>query len=104
MIAQHILALCAVLSVTWGIYLLGTIRHYVSLHRTPDRRRAEAVRALRDVMLALNVWLFVFSFVFRTACVLVGIGEEVAAQIVFFALAGTNLVGSLWAGVSLRYD
>jgi hypothetical protein len=102
--APQILAISLFLSVTWGIYLAGTLSLYWKIHAQRPRRRQDVVVALRRFIVALCAWLFVFSFVFRTFCVVIGIGDEIAVQIVFFTLLGTNVVGSLFAIVSLWYD
>lgn len=92
------------LSVTWGIYLVGTVREYVKIRSTIIRRRQDLVVALRRVVVAICVWLFVFSFCFRIICTYFGVNDEISAQLVFFSLLGSNVVGSLFAVVSLRYD
>jgi hypothetical protein len=103
-IAPQILAIAGFLSITWGVYLGGTIVSYRGLLKHPNRRRQDVVVALRRFVVAFCIWLFCFSFVFRTALVLMGAGDEFVGQIVFFALLGTNVVGSLFACVSLWFD
>lgn len=103
-IAWHIFAISSFLSVTWGVYLIGMICEYRNIKRGTDRRRGNIVVALRKVVVAFCLWTFVFSFVFRTAMVIAGFGEDVAGQIVFFTLVGTNVVGSMFAVISMRYD
>ena len=104
MIAAQILFIAGFLSITWGVYLIGTIALYIKVRQNPRRTPQEIIVSMRRVIVALCAWLFVFSFVFRTACVLIGVGDDVAGQLVFFTLVGTNVVGSLFAVVSLRYD
>ena len=112
-IAPHILALAVFLSLTWGVYLLYTINDYLAAKgrigtntaqgQLPagNRRRGDVVAAFRRMVVALCVWSLPFSIVFRTASVLFGMGEEQVAQITFFALAGPNVVGSIFAAVSV---
>jgi len=116
-IAPHIFLLAAFLSVTWGIYLVYTIREYrrvlheVTTQRPvpPDfssapRRKGEILAALRKMIVAWCQWLFVFSFVFRTGMVLLGLDDQVVGLVIFFTLAGSNVLGSLYVVISLRYD
>jgi hypothetical protein len=116
-IAPHIFALAVFLSVTWGIYLVYTVLDYRRVLREvttqrpvpPDfssapRRRGEILAALRRMIVAWCQWLFVFSFVFRTAMVLLGLDNQTVGLVIFFALAGSNVLGSLYVVISLRYD
>ena len=115
-IAPHIFVLAVFLSVTWGIYLGYTIREYrrvlhdATTHRpnnnfsTAPRRRGEILAALRKMIVALCAWLFVFSFVFRTAMVLLGLDDQIVGVVIFFALAGSNVAGSLYVVISLFLD
>ena len=100
----QILIITTFLSITWGIYLAGSIREYMRMRATAVRRRTDMIVALRRVIVALCLWLFVFSFCFRIICVIVGVDDDVAAQIVFFSLLGSNVAGSIFAVVSLWYD
>jgi hypothetical protein len=104
MIAPHILAISAFLSVMWGIYLAFTVTDYVKVKSYRDRRKGETVAAFRRMLVAFCVFSLPFSFVFRTACVILGIGDDVAGQVAFFALVGPNVVCSIFAVTSLRYD
>jgi len=104
MIAPQILVVASVLSLTWGIFLVASVRDYRTLLRRQTRRRSEVIVAFRRVLVTFCLWLICFSYVFRTGVVLAGMGEEAAAQITFFALLGSNVVGSIYAIISLRYD
>lgn len=116
-IAPHILILASFLSVMWGIYLGYTIREYRKvLHELttkrpepPDfssapRRRGEILAALRKMVVAGCMFLFVFSFVFRTAMVLLGLDDQTVGVVIFFALAGSNVLGSIYVVASLFLD
>ena len=101
----QILIISGFLSVVWGIYLIGTIRDYRETRRLmPRRRHLDVVSALRRVVVALCLWLFVFSFVFRIGSVYFGLADSISAQIVFFALLGSNVVGSLFAAATIWLD
>lgn len=107
MIAPQILAISAFLSLTWGGYLAFTVVDYLATrHRqhTATRRRGDVVAAFRRMVVAFCLWMICFAYVFRTVIVLAGFGDAAAGQISFFALLGTNVVGSIFALVSLRYD
>lgn len=104
MIAWHVFALCAFLSVMWGIYLAFTIVDYRTTLATAARRRSDIVSAFRRMVVAFCLFFLPFAFVVRTFCVLVGVGDEAAAQVTFFAFVGPNVLGSIYAVVSLRYD
>lgn len=101
-IAPQIFTLTAFLSVTWGIYLGHTIGAYRRALRT--RGRGLIVREFRRMVVAFCLWLICFSFVFRTALVLVGLGDEWVGQLLFFTLAGSSVLGSVFAVVSLWFD
>ncbi len=102
--APQILFIATVLTVLWGVYLLGTIRLYVQAKNKHDRRMQDLVIALRRVVVAFCAWLFPFSFVFRTLCVILGVEDVVIGQIIFYSLLGANVTGSIYAIVSLWYD
>lgn len=103
-VAVGLFIISSFLSITWGIYLFGTVIAYVRTRNYRDRRKQDMVVALRRFIVAFCIWLVCFSFVFRTVVVLLGMGDELAGQIVFYALLGTNVVGSIFAAISLRYD
>lgn len=103
-IQVQILAVSLFLSLTWGVYLLGTIREYTIVRNEKFRRREDIVVALRRFVVALCVWLFVSSYAFRVGSVFFGVQDEVATLIVFFALLGSNVVGSIFAVISLWLD
>jgi hypothetical protein len=105
MIAPQILLISAFLSITWGIYLFATAKGYIALRNaSPIRRRGDTVQAMRRFLVALCLWTICFSYVFRTGCVLIGLGEATAGQIAFFAILGINIPASIFAVVSLRFD
>jgi uncharacterized membrane protein len=104
MITPQIFALTAFLTVTWGINMVIAASEYRIARATPDRRRADVVRALRRCVASICLFMLPFSFMIRTALVLAGFGNDVIGMVVFFALAGTNVVGSLFVMISLRYD
>ena len=103
-IAPHIFLMSAFLSLVWGVYLVATALDYRAIARSKTRTRADVVRAMRRLVLAFCIWSVAFAYVFRTTMVLIGFSEDVIGQVVFFALLGTNVVGSLFAIISLRYD
>lgn len=100
----QVLAISAFLSVTWGLYLIGTLISYARIRTESRRRRADRVIALRRFTVAFCIWLFCFSFAFRQITLLLGIDEELVVSLVFFSLVGTNVVGSIFALISLKYD
>lgn len=101
-ITFQILALALFLSLTWGAYLVYTIRDWHTIRAKRNQR--EIIRAFRRMVVAMCLWLLPFSLLFRTTMVQLGLGADVVGQIVFFSLVGTNVLGSLFAVVSLRYD
>jgi hypothetical protein len=100
----QILLISGFLSMTWGLYLVGTVLEYLRIRNSLFRRRVDVVVAIRRFVVALCVWLFVFSFAFRIICVVFGVADETAAEIVFFTLLGSNVVGSIFAIASLWLD
>lgn len=97
----QILAITGFLSVTWGIYAVYTIKDYL---RFRGQGRGTTVTYLRRVIVAFCLWLFVFSFFFRIVSVYFGVSDDVAGQVTFFSLLGSNVLGSLFAVVSLLFD
>lgn len=102
--APQILALAAFLSITWGAALVGSVYNYKQTMSNPRRSRKDIVVAVRTFVGILCAWLFVFSFVFRTAAVLMGLGDDVVGQAVFYALVGSNVTGSIFVAVSFWFD
>lgn len=101
----QVLAISSFLSITWGIYLIGTFVSYAHTRTNEaERRRTSRVVALRRFTVAFCIWLFCFSFAFRQVTLLLGIDDEVVTSVVFFSLVGTNVAGSIFACISLRYD
>lgn len=103
-IQKQILMISLFLSTTWGIYLFGTIREYLIIRESPMRRRQDVVVALRRFVIALCIWLFVFSYAFRVVSIGLGVEESTVSVITFFALLGSNVVGSIFSIVSLWLD
>ena len=104
MIAPQVFILTAFLTLTWGTYFAAALLDYVRYRASKDRRRGEGVRALRRVVIAFCVLMLPLSFFFRTGLVLAGLENGIAGQLVFFSLAGTNVLGSIFCIASLRYD
>lgn len=104
MITPQTLVLTIFLTVAWGAYFFAAVRDYRVRSVAKDRRRGEAVRALRRVVVSFCLLMLPLSVAFRSTLVLAGFGNDVAGGVVFFSLAGTNVVGSLFCLFSLRYD
>jgi hypothetical protein len=96
--------IAAALVVTWGFYFGYTVIDYVKTSRGPNRRKGDLVASFRKMVVALCVWMLPLGVLTRTALVLAGFGDETAAQVLFFALVGTNIPGSIFVVVSLRFD
>ena len=92
------------LSCTWGSYFAWTIHDYAKTKGKSDRHQGDVVAALRRAVVAGDLWMMVFSYAFRTLSVQMGVGNEEVAQIIFFALVGTNIVGSLFAILSIAFQ
>lgn len=104
MIATQVLMLTLGLTVGWGVYFFACVAEYLDIRERHDRRQAEVLRGFRRVVVSFCLWLLPLSFFFRTGLVLLGVGDGVAGQVVFFALASTNVVGCLFCLASLRHD
>lgn len=102
MIAVHILLLSIFLTLTWGLYLIHSINGYLHVKQSApsNRRKTDLPAALRRLIVAICVWTLPASFVIRTGSVLLGVGGDTTNQILFFALTGVNVVGSLFCAVS----
>lgn len=101
-IAIQTLLLASFLSLTWGIYLAGSVR---DLSRTrgrthPRPTRQDVILAYRRTVVALCLFMLPFSLLIRAAFVVAGLGQETAGQVVFFALVGTNVPGSIFAALT----
>jgi hypothetical protein len=103
-VTLEVFLLATFLSVTWGIYLISVIQEWLRVHDNRTSKRGDLISAFRRLLVALAVWLLPFAFFVRTGLVLTGNGDLILGQIAFFALTGANVVGSLFAVISLRYD
>ena len=101
-IAAQTFVLVLYLTVMWGIYFAHTIREYRRPEATTPRRLR--VANFRRAVVGLCVFALPASFLLRTLLVLMGAGNEVIGQILFFALAGPNVIGSTFVVISLRFD
>lgn len=99
-IAPQIFVLALYITIMWAIYFSWTIRDYVA----PLTIVRPRVAAFRRLLVALCVFAFPASVLLRTGLVLLGVGEDTIGQLSFFVLAGTNVVGSTYAVVSLIFD
>lgn len=102
-ITPHILALAIFLSLCWGVYLVDCAR---DLNRARGTRNTSAntlaaVVSFRRLIVAICVFMLPFSLVFRTTLVLLGSGDAFAGHIVFFALAGVNVPGAVFAALTV---
>lgn len=104
----QVFVLTAFLTTMWGIYLVAAAREYREVRQGPRvivlSRQQEIVRAFRRVVVDLCVFALPAAFLLRTGMVLLGLGNDVVGGVVFFALVGPNVVGSIFAVASLRYD
>jgi TRAP-type C4-dicarboxylate transport system permease large subunit len=107
-IAGQVLALASFLAVMWGIYFVASVREYATTRTGPERqtrtRRQEVVRAFRKVVVSLCLFLLPLSVCARATSVVLGFDESTTAAVLYFALAAPNVIGSVYAVVSLRYD
>ncbi len=101
-ISPQIFILAAILTLLWGTYFLYTLGEWRRINRA--KVRADVLAAFRRVVVAWCAFILPCSVLVRTALVLAGVGDAVIGQILFFSLAGSNLVGGLFAVISLRYD
>jgi hypothetical protein len=104
-VTPQVLLLTAFLTWAWGIYFAYTVEQWLDPTPEPTRvRRAELIVRFRRMIVALCALLLPASFYIRTFIVLLGLGDAFAGQIVFFALAGANIVGAIFVLVSLKFD
>ena len=96
-----------ILSVMWGAALAYTVHEYRLALRgraVGERRSGDVVAAFRRVLALWCLWLICASYVFGTLMIILGLDETVVGRVLFFALLGSNVVGSLFFLVSLRFD
>jgi hypothetical protein len=104
-IAFQVFLITLFLTIAWGFVFFGAVIDYRHARRAAtERRRQEIVRAFRWVVVTLCLWSLPASFFFRTGLIMAGFGGDAAGQIIFFALVSTNVIGSLFCIVSLRFD
>lgn len=104
MILTQTFLLALFLSVAWGVYLVFTIRDLLSIQhlaKTTKRDRIEIIATFRRMIVAVCVFMLPFSLLIRTAIVGLGFGDQVAGQVVFFALAGSNIPGAVFAALTV---
>ena len=99
----QIFVLALFLTVTWGIYMLYTIVEYRRIVRA-GTTRGRIIRDFRRMVVAVCLWLLVSSLVFRTTMVLIGLDDVVVGRVLFYALVGSNVIGSLFVVASLFFD
>ena len=95
--------LATTLALLWGIYFFFTVREWFQV-RQRVRARGDMISAFRRMLVAWCVFILPFSVTVRTALVIMGFGDAIIGQIIFFTLAGSNLIGAIFAVVSLRLD
>ena len=104
----QVFLLTAFLTVMWGVYFASALIEYRAIRKGPTfvvlTRQQEIVRGFRRVIVSLCVFMLPAAFVLRTGLVLLGFGNDVVGVVVFFALVGPNIIGSIFAVASLRYD
>lgn len=104
MITPHILVLSLLLGIAFGWHFMDTVNdwRYVRTHGT--RRKRDLGDAFRSMIAALCLLSFCAAYVLRTATVLLGFGDSVAAQVGFFTIIGVNVTGGLFMVVSRKFD
>lgn len=102
MIAPHILLLSLFLSFAWGWHTIDTITEYREYRTRPNRIESRVAQYLRDVVCAVCLESICIAYVLRTAIVLLGFGDQIAGQLLFFVLLGVNIPGALYAIISRR--
>lgn len=101
-IAIQTLIIAGFLSLTWGIYLVGAVLELgrVRGHDHPRPTRQEVIVAYRRTIVALCLFMLPFSLLFRAVLVVLGLGSDIAGQIVFYALITTNVPGSIFTALT----
>lgn len=104
-VAPQVLLLTGFVTYTWSLYFAFTVADWLDPTPEPTRtRRQELIVRFRRMIVALCALLLPASFYVRTALVLLGVGDAAAGQVVFFALASSNVVGSVFVLASLKLD
>lgn len=103
-VTPQIFVLVLYLTVMWGFYFLVAVREWIRGPQPTRTEPQEKVRAFRRVIVSFCLFMLPGSFLLRTGLVILGVGEAQVGVILFFTLAGTNIVGSTYAVYSLRYD
>lgn len=102
MIAPQILAVSLFLSFVWGWHLVDMAADWRKIRLTGTRRRGEMADTFRALLCAIALWSICVSYAVRTAMIVMGLGDELAGQIGFFALLGINIPVGIFALVSRR--
>lgn len=99
-ISLQVFALVSFLSLTWGTYLMFTLREFRAA-RNSKKGRVEMMALYRRSIVAICVFMLPFSLLVRTSLVLMGLGDQLAGQVVFYAFAGTNIPGSIFVALTV---
>lgn len=97
MIAPAILVLSAIFSAIWAVSLYRAAQDYREARRD---KLAPLGRSMRQLVLVFCAASTALAYLVRTTLVMAGFGADVAGQVLFYALLGTNLVGGLFCAVS----
>lgn len=104
-ISFQILLLAGVLTALWGVYFVWTVTEWAGVMAVRKAKtRGEVVVSFRRMVTAWCLFVLPASVVVRLVLVEMGYGDAIIGQVAFFALAGSNLVGAVFAVVSLRLD
>jgi hypothetical protein len=103
-ISPHILVLSAIFGVIWGWHVVDELNDWRDLRRSPDKTKMEVGHTFRALICAVCLESICLAYVFRTTCIMIGLGENIAAQVAFFTILGVNLPGGIFTVVSRRLD
>lgn len=104
MITWHILILSLGLGFAFGWHFIDTVNDWRYVRNHGTRRKKDLGDAFRAMIAALCLLSFCVAYVLRTATVILGFGDTVAGQVVFFTIIGVNVTGGLFMVVSRKFD
>ena len=99
----QVVILTLALTVLWGVHFGFSVRAWVRTQTTQHSRK-DTIVAFRRLATAWCIFLLPLAFLVRNGLAYAGYEDAIIGQLLFFTLAGSNLVGGVFAVVSWLSD
>ena len=90
--------------ILWGVFFAWTVRQWWAVLRQKVKTRSAVVIAFRRMLTAWCLFILPFASVVYGLLTEAGIGTETFRLLAYFTLAGSYVVGGLFAVISLKVD